>query len=69
MPVGTCHRNRPTLRALKVMCALRAASLPFAIAGVMDAASAQSTVIAAPAYRCGPGNSLPVGVRTLQSGP
>jgi hypothetical protein len=42
------------------MCALRAASLPFCIDGTSAAAAAQSATIAAPAYRCGPGNSLPV---------
>lgn len=41
------------------MCRLRAVSLPFCMAGTRAAASAHSTVISAPAYRWGPGNSLP----------
>ena len=46
---------------LRAMWAERAFSLPFCIAGTRAAASAHSTVMAAPAYRWGPGNSLPAG--------
>ena len=62
-PVGICQAKRPMLTTLSVMCAVRAASLPRVMAGTSEAARPHVTVIAAPAYRCGPGKSLPA-VRT-----
>jgi hypothetical protein len=59
VPVQTCHANRRRLRELRVMWAVRAASLPLVMAGTREAAVAHSTTIAAPAYKCGPGKSLP----------
>jgi hypothetical protein len=54
-----CQAKSPRLIVLAAMWTLRAVSLPFCMYGTSEAASAQSTTIAAPAYRCGPGNSLP----------
>ena len=56
----TCHANSARFRVLSAMWALRAESLPFCMEGTREEAAAHSTTIAAPAYRCGPGNSLPV---------
>ena len=58
-PVGTCQAKSARLMQLSAMWALRAVSLPFCICGTSAAARAHSTVMAAPAYRWGPGNSLP----------
>ena len=55
----TCHANRRRLRELRVMWAVRAASLPLDMAGTREAAVAHSTTMPAPAYKWGPGNSLP----------
>ena len=41
------------------MWRVRAQSSPFCILGTSEAATAQRTVMPAPANRCGPGNSLP----------
>lgn len=60
-PVGICHAKSSTLTELRAMWAERAVLLPFCMAGTSAAASAHSTVMAAPAYRWGPGNSLPEG--------
>ncbi len=55
----TCHAKSRMFVQLRVMWAVLAASLPRDMAGTKEAAVAQSTTIAAPAYRWGPGNSLP----------
>jgi hypothetical protein len=50
---------------LSAMCALRAFSLPFCMAGTSAAARAHSTQMPAPAQRWGPGKSLPVRRKVL----
>lgn len=47
----TCHANSRRFNELRVMWAVRAASLPFDMAGTKEAAVAHSTTMAAPAYR------------------
>ena len=47
----TCHAKRRMFMQLKVMWAVLAASLPRVMAGTREAAVAQSTTMAAPAYR------------------
>jgi hypothetical protein len=45
-PVGICHINKTTFKALNTICRFLAVSLPFCIAGTIAAANAHSTVIA-----------------------
>lgn len=59
-PVGICQMKSDTFAALNAMCALRADSLPFCIAGTIAAARAHNATMLAPANRWGPGNSFPV---------
>ena len=47
----TCHAKRRMFVQLRVMWAVLAASLPLDMAGTRAAALAQSTTMAAPAYR------------------
>jgi len=49
---------------LRVMCSVLAPSFPLCMAGTSEAATAQRATMPAPAYRWGPGNSLPARVAT-----
>mmetsp|Transcript_16284 Transcript_16284/g.33025 ORF Transcript_16284/g.33025 Transcript_16284/m.33025 type:complete len:232 (-) Transcript_16284:486-1181(-) len=58
-PLTNCHANSAVAPKFSAMCAVRAQSFPFCIWGTRDALRAQRTGMAAPAKRCGPGNSFP----------
>jgi hypothetical protein len=58
-PETTCQVNNPSPPRLAVMWIVRAVSFPFCIYGTQAAAKAQHTTRPAPAYKCGPGKSLP----------
>ena len=66
MPLVTCQRNIPIPARLAPIWIVRAVSFPFCIAGTQAAASAHRQTRPAPAYKWGPGKSLPARAYVLR---